>query len=201
MAKTGAFGLCAGANLRTPCGARRVENLRHGDLVVTRDNGLQPVRMVWKRVVTAAEIAADPALAPVVLRPRAIGPMMPQRDLALGAAHRILIPGWRLVDMPEDHAFLIPARDVTEASDAIHIDRAGGEIAYYGVIFDSHQVICANGLPVESFLPTPGALCTLEKSVTEDITRLFPELLKSPSSYPPAEYATPEGPRYRPAVA
>ena len=74
MVQAGAFGLCAGANLRTPCGSRRIENLRKGDLIVTRDNGLQPVRLVWRRTVTAAEITADPSLAPVRLKPRAIGP-------------------------------------------------------------------------------------------------------------------------------
>ncbi len=85
--RTASTGLSGSASLRTPCGARRVENLRPGDLVVTRDNGLQPVRMVWTRTVTAAEIAADPSLAPVRLKPRAIGPMMPQRDLIVAAGH------------------------------------------------------------------------------------------------------------------
>ena len=73
----GATGLCEGANLRTPCGERRVEFLRKGDLVVTRDNGLQPVKMIWTRVIPAAEIAADPSLAPVTLQPRAIAPTEP----------------------------------------------------------------------------------------------------------------------------
>lgn len=201
LAKTGALGLCAGANLRTPCGGRRIENIRKGDLVVTRDNGLQPVRLVWKRTVTAAEMAADPSLAPVRLRPRAIGPMMPQRDLLVGGGHRVLIPGWRLLDVPETTACLIPARDIAGVNDAAYIDRAADVVTYYNVVFDNHQVFAANGLPVESFLPTPSALCVLERDVTDDITRLFPELLKSPSAYPPAEYPTPEAPRYRPDFA
>jgi len=201
LSKTGAFGLCAGAHLRTPCGARRIENIRKGDLVVTRDNGLQPVRMVWSRKVSAAELAADPALAPVVLKPRAIGPMMPQRDLRVGAAHRVLVPGWRLIDMPETTACLVTARDLAGISDGAYIDRAEGDVTFYNVVFDNHQVFCANGLPVESFLPCPSTMSGMERSVTDTITRLFPELAKSPSSYPPAEYPTPEAPRYRPDFA
>jgi len=201
LTRAGALGLCAGANLRTPCGGRRIENIRKGDLVVTRDNGLQPVRMVWRRTVTAAEIAADPSLAPVRLKPRAIGPMMPQRDLLVGAGHRVLVPGWRLQDMPDTTACLIPARDVAGVNDAAYIDRSADEVTYYNIVFDSHQVFAANGLPVESFLPTASALCALDRNVTDDITRLFPELLKSPSAYPPAEYPTPEAPRYRPDFA
>jgi len=201
MAKAGAYGVCAGAQLRTPCGPRRIENVRKGDLIVTRDNGLQPVRMVWSRTFTAAELAADPSLAPVVLKPRAIGPMMPQRDVRLGSGHRVLIPGWRLLDMPETKACLVTARDLAGISDDAFVDRCGSEVTYYNVVFDSHQVFCASGLPVESFLPSPVTMCAMESAVTEDITRLFPELLKSPSSYPPAEYPTQDSPRYRPDFA
>ena len=58
VAKAGARGLCSGANVRTPCGPRRIEFVRKGDLIVTRDNGLQPVRMIWTQTVTQAEMAA-----------------------------------------------------------------------------------------------------------------------------------------------
>jgi hypothetical protein len=201
VAMAGALGVCAGANLRTPCGGRRIENIRKGDLVVTRDNGLQPVRLVWTRTVTAAEMAADPSLAPVRLKPRAIGPMMPQRDLLVGGGHRVLIPGWRLLDVPETTACLIPARDIAGVNDAAYIDRSADAVTYYNIVFDNHQVFAANGLPVESFLPAPSTLCALSRDVTDDITRLFPELLKSPSAYPPAEYPTPAAPRYRPDFA
>ena len=111
--KAGTTGICAGANLRTPCGPRRVEYLRQGDLVVTRDNGLQPVRMIWTRTVTASEIAADPSLAPVTLKPRAIAPMMPQKEVAVGGGHRLLIPGWRLGDENSTENSLVAQRDFT----------------------------------------------------------------------------------------
>ena len=39
LSRAGTTGLCAGANLRTPIGERRVEFLRKGDLVVTRITG------------------------------------------------------------------------------------------------------------------------------------------------------------------
>ena len=109
---TGTTGIVAGANLRTPIGARHVEFFRPGDLVVTRDNGLQPVRMIWTKTVSAAEMAADPSLAPITLAPRAIGPMMPQTRVSVGAAHRLLVPGWRLDDVEDTENCLVPARDL-----------------------------------------------------------------------------------------
>ena len=194
-------GLTFGTAVRTPFGGRRVEFLRRGDLVVTRDAGLQPLRLVWKRTVTAAQIAADPSLAPVRLAPRAIGPMMPQRDLLIAPGHRLLIPGFRVAGQPDDVWSLIPAREIAGSSDGVFVDHGPDEVTYYTLIFDFHVVIQANGMPVESFLPTPAALSTIEEERREDVTRLFPELRRSPSAYPPAIYATARGEDFCPDFA
>lgn len=192
-------GLSGLANVRTPCGARRVENLRPGDLIVTRDNGLQPVRMVWTRRVSAADIAADPALAPVRLKPRAIGPMMPQRDLVLSGGHRILVPGWRLADMEDTQVCLIAARDIAEASDEAFTDRGGGEMLYYNIVFAEHQVFCANGLPVESYLPEAARLGELDDAARADLTALFAREAAGPD-FPQPRYPAPAAVDYRPEL-
>ncbi|NRB01179.1 MAG: Hint domain-containing protein [Rhodobacteraceae bacterium] len=190
--QAGALGLGAGANLRTPCGDRRVDNLRPGDLVVTRDNGLQPVRYVWSQTFSAAEVAADPSLAPIHFKSRAVGPMMPQRGVTLGGAHRVLVPGWKLENVDDCTNCLMAARDLVGAHDESYSDRIHGDVTYYHVLFDRHQVFTANGLPVESFLPSPVAMSAMGHEATDRITEIFPELLRSPSSYPPAEYPTPD---------
>ncbi len=192
------LGLAGSANVRTPCGARRIENLRPGDLIVTRDNGLQPVRMVWTRSLTAAEIAADPSLAPVRLKPRAIGPMMPQRDLLVAARHRILVPGYRLADMPDTCSCLIAARDIAEASDAAFFDRGITEMTFYNVVFADHQVFAANGLPVESYLPSPKAVGELDEDLSRDIAALFEAGPEAAPGYPAPRYSEPEAQDYRP---
>ena len=127
--------------------------------------------------------------------------MMPQRDLlvgrrASGADPRLAAPGRARHDgLPH------PGARLAGVNDAAYIDRSADEVTYFNIIFDHHQVFTANGLPVESFLPAPSTMCALSRDVSDDITRLFPELLKSPSAYPPAEYPTPEAPRYRPDFA
>ena len=197
LAQMNATGLCAGSSLRTPCGPKRIENIRTGDLIVTRDEGLQPVRMIWQRTVTAAEIQADPALAPVRIGARTVGPMMPQQELRLASGHRVLVPGWRLEGVADATACLVSAGDIARASDTAHVDKSPVEITYYNVVFDRHQVFCVNGLPVESFLPTVSALSGMAKDVVAGITDAFPELGRSPSAYPPAQYPVPEAPQYR----
>ncbi len=195
----GATGLCAGANLRTPCGPRRVEFIRKGDLVVTRDNGLQPVRLIWTRTVTEAEFAADPSLAPVLLAPRAIGPMMPQHELRVGGAHRLLIPGWRLEDEEDGENCLVPARDVDGLS--LGSDVKTDEVTYYNVVFDEAQVFCANGLPVESFTPCEASLKHLPNDVREQLQAEFPGLGPKFDDYPAPRYKLRQRVSYTPEVA
>lgn len=193
-----AVGLTGSASLRTPCGGRRAENIRKGDLIVTRDNGLQAVRMVWTRRVTAAEIAADPSLAPVRLKPRSIGPMMPQRDLMVAPDHKVLVPGYRLADMPDTASYLIRARDVAEASDKAFQDRGTGDVTYYNIVFDTHQVFCADGLPVESYAPTDetvGALDAATRADLEATLRMAPEVGGRETA---TRYVLPEAEHYRP---
>ena len=191
------LGLAGTASVRTPCGGRRVENVRPGDLIVTRDNGLRPVRMVWTRTVTAADIAADPSLAPVRLRPRAIGPMMPQRELVVAASHRVLVPGYRLADLPDDQSCLLAARTIAEASDAAYLDRTSGDLTFYNIVFDDHQVFCANGLPVESYLPSRASLGQLDEALRGHLSALF-DGEDADSAFPVERYSAPAAEDYRP---
>lgn len=195
----GATGICEGANLRTPCGARRVEFIRKGDLVVTRDNGLQAVRMVWAWTVTVAEMAADPSLAPVLLKPRAIGPMMPQHALRVGGAHRLLIPGWRLEDEDDSESCLVPARDVDGVS--LGSDVKTDDVVYYNVVFDESQVFCANGLPVESFAPSADTFNDVPKDVQEQLRSEFSEFGPKFNAYPAPKYKQRQHVSYTPSFA
>lgn len=198
VTKAGSTGLCTGTTLRTPCGGRRVEFLRVGDLIVTRDNGLQPVRLIWTRTVSAAEIAADPSLAPVVFLPRAIGPLMPQRSVSIGAAHRVLVPGWRLLDVDDSENSLVPARDMAGQNDSSYIDRSPEEVTYYNIVFDEPQVFCVNGLPVESFTPTEEALRSTPLEARAELKKVFSNLLPHFDAYPAPKYKVRERVSYSP---
>ncbi|MEM6637942.1 MAG: Hint domain-containing protein, partial [Pseudomonadota bacterium] len=193
------LGLAGGVNVRTPCGPRRIENIRKGDLIVTRKDGLQPVRLVFCRTVSDAEMAADPSLAPVALRPRAVGPMMPQLDMRIASGHRILVPGYRLGDIEDDAVALVQARDIAGTSDAAYVDRSAANVSYFNLVFDTHQVFTANGLPVESFLPNAENIGELEPAIRCDLLNALPHLKGSETSYPAPEYPVIDDVDYRPA--
>jgi len=170
------IGVAAGAQVRTPCGPRNVENLRPGDLIVTRRDGLQPLRMIWKRTIAASEVAADPSLAPVSFATRAIGPLMPQAPISLAAAHRVLVPGYRLEGAEDTEPCLIRARDLAGKSSDVALERNSGDLTLYNLVFDEHQVFAANGLPVESFLLSPTNLCRLEEDAMAELSEIFPDI-------------------------
>lgn len=196
LAQSFAGGIVEGANVRTPCGPRRVELVRPGDLIVTRDNGLQAVRMVWSRELSGAQMAAFPDTAPIRLKPRALGPMMPQRDVCLAPDHRVLVPGYRIAGQQDTRCCLIEAKELAGASDAAYVDRSADGLRCFTLVFDTHQVFCINGLPVESFLPTASAVSNLSEDLRDALVRRFPQLRREPNSYPPAEYRLVQGAEY-----
>lgn len=196
-----ATGLAADAQLRTPCGSRRAEFIRPGDLIVTRTNGLQPVRMVWTRTVTESEITADPSLAPVCLSPRAIGPMMPQRRLTLAPAHRILVPSYMVADPGEGAGCLIEARELAGSSDAIHLQRDAAGVTFYNLVFDSHEIVLASGLPVETFHPSAKALDRVDGATRAELLSLFPNLRTRGEAFPAAAFRHVGADAYLPALA
>lgn len=162
--------------------------VRPGDLVVTRSNGLQPVQMVWKRKLRKAQIERHPELAPVRLRTRAVGPMMPQRDVMVAPDHRLLIPGFRLAGVEDAQSVLIEAAKIAGMSDSVERVTDLDHVTYYQLVFDSHQVITANGLPVESFLPDAAAVQALGGEMREALEERYPEVFQAPESYPRAQY-------------
>ncbi len=186
IAFTGGFG--GDSLIRTPMGTRRAELMRPGDMIITRNNGLQIVRAIWKKRLTRIDMGVGSGRAPVRLKPRAIGPMMPQRDLLVAADHRVLVPGYRLADAPDTQCRLVEASELAEASDQAYTDRSTQGVELYTFIFDSHQVFCASGLPVESFLPSASTIAPLRRRLRRELVALFPALRKNPESYPAVNF-------------
>ncbi len=186
-------GLAAGTDLRGPFGARHIEHVRPGDMIVTRTGGLQPVRFAWSRTLAPEQMRDNPALAPVRLRPRAIGPMMPQRELIVAPDHRLLIPGYRIAGAEGEAGVLVEAIEIAGRGRGASATTSEAPVTFYQLVFDSHQILTANGLPVESFLPTPSALASLDPELRAALLERFVTLGKEPGAYPPASFRVMSG--------
>ncbi|SNR38359.1 Hint domain-containing protein [Paracoccus sediminis] len=174
----------SGTMIHTPMGDRRVEDLRIGDLVTTRDHGPQPVRWIGRRHVTAAEIAGRAALAPVRIAAGALGDGLPRHDLLVSQQHRVLVRSAIAARMFGARELLIPAKHLTEV-DGIDIVADMPGVTYVHLMFSAHEIVLSNGSETESLYPGPQALVALGDMAGE-ILALFPQLRDGIDGFPAA---------------
>jgi hypothetical protein len=138
----------------TPTGERRIEDLMVGDLVVTRDNGPQPILWHGQRHVTLAEMLIRPKLRPVSV---ASG-LNDGRRVLVSRQHRMLI---KCPEGGGDEQFC-HAIDLAKAqSGKARIINRLRSVTYHHLLFDAHQVIFGDAIASESFFPGEWALNAL----------------------------------------
>lgn len=148
--------LTAGARIDTGSGPRPVESLRPGDLVLTRDAGLQPLRANLHRHVGAIAQEADPALRPVLIEAGAFGVGRPARPMRVSLQHAFLAHDPRPGGKGE---VLIRARHIAEEmGNARHAPPPYAPITYFHLLFDRHHLIRADGVWTESVFTGAEAL-------------------------------------------
>ena len=152
-----------GTRIRTVNGETPIEALRVGDMVVTVDNGLQPVRWIGHR-----RVAAHNQLAPIRFETGAIGNTRP---LALSPKHRVLLSGWKAellfgeLEVLATASHLINGRTIVQAKQ--------DEVDYFHVMFDAHQVIYAEGAPCESLFATDRSIGSVGSDAQREIAAIF----------------------------
>lgn len=156
----------AGTLIATPGGMRRAERLLPGEMVMTKDDGAQPLRWVGSRTVAAAG-----EFAPIHIRANTLGQ---HRDLLVSPLHRVLIKDNLAELLFGEPEVLVAARDLV--NDRSIIRRVGGEVTYVHLLFDRHQVVFSEGLETESFLPGPQTAASFEAEMVNEIFSLFPDL-------------------------
>lgn len=156
----------AGTPILTDAGERPVESLQVGDMVMTKDEGLQPLRWIGRRRVTATG-----SHAPIRIAPDTFGE---HGELLVSPLHRILIrDAWAELLFAEEEV-LVAARDLVNGHSIAPLE--GGEVEYVHLLFDRHQVVFSAGLETESFLPGPQLRDSFEAEMVAEICALFPEL-------------------------
>ncbi len=163
-----------GTRIATPRGARHIETLEVGDLVVTRDHGLQPIRWIGSRTVPA-----QGKLAPVRIRPGVVPGL--DVDLLVSPQHRMLFQGYRAELLFGESEVLVPAKHLIDGKDVTQDD--AGDVTYIHMMFDEHEIVFAEGAATESFHPGSVAMDTITEEAREELFSIFPELRVMPQSY------------------
>ncbi|WP_175469256.1 Hint domain-containing protein [Pseudorhodobacter antarcticus] len=161
-----------GTRVMTPKGAVQVQDLRAGDLVMTRDRGAQPLIWVWSKTQSVAAMANNAQLRPMCIARHALGAGLPLRDLHLSQQHRVLVASpiaarifdagevliaakW-LCDLP-GVAVVLPARDIT----------------YVHVMLARHEVPIAEGTPSESLFLGRQALQSMDGAALTELCMIL----------------------------
>ena len=171
-----AFAPCftPGTHIATARGEVLVEDLRVGDRVITRDNGLQDVRWVGRRDLAPHELDLSPHLRPVLIRAGSLGENLPERDMMVSPHHRMLLTGDRSVLYFDEYEVLAAAKHLTHRNGISTVPKGGA--SYLHFMCDHHEIVLANNVWTESFQPGDQTLKGLQSPQRDEIFELFPEL-------------------------
>jgi len=171
-----------GTMILTERGEVAVEDLVVGDLVVTRDPGLQPLRWLGRQHVSRSRLLLRPELQPVRIARGALGAAGPVRAMLVSPQHRLLISGARAELLFGETEVLVPARHLVGVVDAAVENPAEG-VTYIHIMFDRHEIVRSDGLWSESFQPAERTLSAMDAAVRDEILAIFPGLAVDASGF------------------
>ena len=175
-----------GTLITTPNGERRVEDLKSGDRVITRDNGLQEIRWLGRRDLSLDELTGAGHLQPILIREGALGNGLPERDMMVSPNHRVLVANDKSALYFEDREVLVAAKYLIGMDGVDWVVTSA--VSYIHFMFDQHEVVLSDGAWTESFQPSDLTLRGMDYDQRNELLELFPELktLEGQANYPAA---------------
>lgn len=165
-----------GTRIATPRGELNVEDLLVGDRVITRDNGIQEIRWIGHRTMTAAELEMKHHLRPVLIKKGALGDGLPERDMKVSPNHRMLVANEKTVFYFEEREVLVAAKHLVGMPGVEWAEHE--EVTYIHFMFNNHEIVLSDGAWSESFQPGDYSLQGIGNAQRQEILELFPELAR-----------------------
>lgn len=164
-----------GTMISTVNGEVAVEDLKAGDLVLTKDHGPQLVRWIGSKAIDSLLDDRNEKMRPIRIRKGALGNDLPEADLLVSPQHRVLVRSNIVKKMFGADEVLVAAKQLLQI-DGIDIATDIETVEYFHILFDRHEVIISNGAETESLYTGPEAIKSLPLESVEEIFAIFPEL-------------------------
>lgn len=164
-----------GSRVATERGTFKVEQLRVGDLIQTRDNGLQSIRWIGNKTLTQTDLAKAPHLRPIRIRKGALGAGVPNRDMEISPQHQMLIEGAQAELLFGNDQVLVRAKHLLHLP-GVEVVTTCERVTYIHVMCDAHEVICVDDAWTESFQPGDMVQNQEAREIFGDLLHVFPEL-------------------------
>jgi Hint domain len=142
---------CAGTLIETPSGQRKVESLCAGDMVLTAMGEPRQVMWVGSTRIPAATLRQNPHLRPIIIPAGSLGHGSPATDLKVSPQHRVMIEHGACALLFGEEAVLVPAKFLV--GPLADVAEVAGDVVYFHVLLQDHDMLLSNGLPTESFQP------------------------------------------------
>ena len=185
---TGVACFATGTRIRTPRGDVPIETLQPGDLVVTKDHGVQPVRWIGISHLDETRLERSDKLRPIWISKDVFGS---DRDIVVSRQHAM----WD----PERKELVRAVHMLKEKRKGVRVARGKKRVAYVHLMFDRHELIYAEGVLSESMYPGPIVLNALAPEVRDELFAVFPRLRPARSPERVREcYGKPVRPLYSP---
>lgn len=180
----GAICFTSDSMIDTDAGPCRAGALTPGTKIRTRDNGYQPLRWIARRKLDRRDLEQAPALRPILFEPHALGPLQPERAMRLSPQHRVLVDTAANELLFGSGQVLVPAKGLTNGT-SIRVDDGVDGVEYIHLMFDQHEIVFADGVEAESFVPGAWALQVLPPEARAEFDALFPQFSTDgvPGSY------------------
>ncbi|TKZ21706.1 Hint domain-containing protein [Shimia litoralis] len=160
MAQMACVSFSSGTHITMASGEQRaIEDLKAGDLVLTRDDGPQPIRWVGHSTVRALG-----EFAPIVIT---AGTLNNADDLIVSPDHRLFIY------QRHDHIgagrseLLVRARHLVNGNTVFV--QEGGYVDYFQLLFDTHQIIFAEGISAETMQADTRTRPVLPQEINQEL--------------------------------
>ena len=131
-----------GTAIRTPSGEREISELRIGDPVITYSGQPKPIKWMGRRRLQRDDDNWSAEMMPVKLMPSALDDDVPHRELLLSQYHAIYLDGQ-----------LIPAGSLVNGRTIVALRTPPEVLEYLHIELFEPDVIYAEGVPTETFLP------------------------------------------------
>lgn len=163
----------SGTCILTDRGDRKVEELSRGDRVWTKSGGFKPLLNNLHRSVSPRELSLNAKLAPIRIEPDALGDGMPNETLWVSRQHRMLVSSQISERMFGTSDVLVAAIRLVGLP-GISVDTQRSAVTYHHLVFEAHEIVCANRALSESFLPKSQARQSVPGDTVDEFAVLFP---------------------------
>ncbi len=158
--------------IATVRGERAARDLRVGDRLPTKDNGVQTIRYAASRRLTRSQLRGNPDLAPIRIAAGALGEDLPLRDLTVSPQHAILLHSATAELLTGEREVLIRAKHLLALPGVARVLPEEG-VDYVHFLFDRHEIVFAEGAQAESLFLGDRTLDTFDPASEAELMALF----------------------------